>query len=451
LGVKVIDKLLSPVVGVRVYVSSSGGSVKPAVTYTDSNGEAYAVFWSDSVGNYTVMFSSSGIDSVVYNIHVYSGTGGGEGNASSSENLCPIGWKYYRPVNVVYTGTSPLIDYQVKINLDSSNFNFDHAKDDGSDILFMDDNNTILPHWIEYWNKTEKRAIIWVKIPKIETGTTIVYMFYGNPNAPSGYRGNGENVFEFFDDFNGFNTSKWDITRYRGDTSLEGVVEEGYMKLVKQSMWRGCNIKAKDYRIKWNNRCVIEFKFYINYYCKAPCNDGDGLALVIDGKDTSASDGCNKGFGNPQQGIVVEIINDGKGGSSNDVGIQIDDDTAACRFPDDRAYKSRLPVPDKLDDLQSGIISVILTGSQIIVHYQDLNPANGYFSGTISANVWNPHGKGYLMIGAGTGCSCCSTTGNSCGGSCSCEDSGHWIDWIRVRKYADPEPNVVVGEEQTCS
>ena len=131
LGVKVIDKLLSPVVGVRVYVSSSGGSVKPAVTYTDSNGEAYAVFWSDSAGDYTVTFSSSGVNSVTFRLSVTAGGGGG-GNVNI-DLQCPEGWytENYLQKTVVAKVTSdgvPLPGCDVVFSANSSNVIFNPSR-----------------------------------------------------------------------------------------------------------------------------------------------------------------------------------------------------------------------------------------------------------------------------------------------------------------------------------
>ena len=56
-------------------------------------------------------------------------------------------------------------------------------------------------------------AIVWVKIPTIPaSGTTTIYMYYGNPSATDA--SNGPATFDFFDDFNDgtVDTNKWTIT-----------------------------------------------------------------------------------------------------------------------------------------------------------------------------------------------------------------------------------------------
>lgn len=57
---------------------------------------------------------------------------------------------------------SELVDYQVAIVLNGSNFDFSKASADGSDVLVEDMSGNPLPYWIEEWNATEGRAKIWV-------------------------------------------------------------------------------------------------------------------------------------------------------------------------------------------------------------------------------------------------------------------------------------------------
>ncbi len=95
------------------------------------------------------------------------------------------GWRYYRAINVTENTGSDLKNYTIKIQLDSTNFDFNKANPDGSDIRFLDsDNTTLLDYWIEKWDKNNEQAIIWVKIPTISGGSTKkIYMLYGNPSA----------------------------------------------------------------------------------------------------------------------------------------------------------------------------------------------------------------------------------------------------------------------------
>jgi len=122
------------------------------------------------------------------------------------------GWSYRRAITIAEQSGSTLTDYQVKIELNSSNFDFSKANADGSDIRFTaDDGETLLPYWIEKWDNVSEEAVIWVKVPSIPAnGSVTIYMYYGNPSAVS--ESDGEAVFEFFDDFedgDSIDTSKW--------------------------------------------------------------------------------------------------------------------------------------------------------------------------------------------------------------------------------------------------
>ena len=116
------------------------------------------------------------------------------------------GWLPYnfrRQITIDNTSNSNnLTDYQVKITLNSSNFNFDHAKDDGTDIAFADSDGTTLLHfWREKWDKINQEAILWVKVPSIPASSTkTIYLYYGNSNADD--LSNGDDTFIDFWDFN---------------------------------------------------------------------------------------------------------------------------------------------------------------------------------------------------------------------------------------------------------
>ena len=123
------------------------------------------------------------------------------------------GWNYRRPITITNTLAQTLTDYQVRIELNSTNFDFAQAQPNGSDIRFtLSDGVTKIPYWIQEWDSVNQKAIIWVKVPQIPAnGKTIIYMYYGNSEAVS--ESNGDSVFIFFDDFKGteLNTTKWKV------------------------------------------------------------------------------------------------------------------------------------------------------------------------------------------------------------------------------------------------
>ena len=124
------------------------------------------------------------------------------------------GIKYIRQINL--SPATPESNYQVRIDLIAPDFDYSKAKPDGSDIRFSDSSNNDLDYWIEEWNNAGT-SIIWVKVPA--SGTSTIYMKYGNPLAIS--ESNGANVFMLFDDFEGTSL----------DTSLWNIDDDGYSNI----------------------------------------------------------------------------------------------------------------------------------------------------------------------------------------------------------------------------
>lgn len=77
---------------------------------------------------------------------------------------------------------------------------------DFGDIRFFDSNQNKLKYWIESYTLSTS-AVVWIKMPSLPSGNSTVYMTYGNVSLTS--ESEGDDVFEFFDDFNSFNASKW--------------------------------------------------------------------------------------------------------------------------------------------------------------------------------------------------------------------------------------------------
>ena len=117
-------------------------------------------------------------------------------------------WKFRRAITI--QSDNALTNYQILVQLNSTNFDFSKANPDGSDIRFVDeDDATKLSYWIEEWNSTSQEAKIWVNVTSIPAGEKTIYLYYDNSNAVS--ESDGDAVFEFFDDFEGegLDTDKW--------------------------------------------------------------------------------------------------------------------------------------------------------------------------------------------------------------------------------------------------
>ena len=109
-------------------------------------------------------------------------------------------FKYRRKITITEQSGSDLTDYQVLIELNSTNFDFSHAQTNGEDIRFTDANGNLLPYWIEEWDSVNEKAKVWVKVPEIPANSEIeIYMYYGNPTIASA--SDGDATFDLFDDF----------------------------------------------------------------------------------------------------------------------------------------------------------------------------------------------------------------------------------------------------------
>ncbi len=80
-------------------------------------------------------------------------------------------------------GTTPVL-----VRLDVSDFTFDSANPDGSDVRFVAaDDKTPLAYHIEKYDHLLGQAFIWVSVPSVgPAAQTKFFMYYGNPKATAG-------------------------------------------------------------------------------------------------------------------------------------------------------------------------------------------------------------------------------------------------------------------------
>ena len=120
--------------------------------------------------------------------------------ATSAQNITWLeGYKYKVPILITELSGNDLTGYQVRINLNSSNFNFSHFLNSGNDLRFTDAKGNLLSYWVESMNITAENATNWVKVPSIPAnGSVEIYMYYGSETAISA--SNAEGTFVFADD-----------------------------------------------------------------------------------------------------------------------------------------------------------------------------------------------------------------------------------------------------------
>jgi hypothetical protein len=75
--------------------------------------------------------------------------------------------------------------FPLLVRLRASNFTFTKARNDGSDVRFLDASGTTLSHEIERWDAQHGSADLWVLVPRIEADSkdSALHLYWGNPLA----------------------------------------------------------------------------------------------------------------------------------------------------------------------------------------------------------------------------------------------------------------------------
>lgn len=97
---------------------------------------------------------------------------------------------FYREIDL--SSATDQDEYQVEVNLNTSNFDYSNADADGEDIRVFDENYNELDYWIENWDSTGDSKI-WVKIE--DSGTSKILLVYGNDSIAT--TSNREEVFSY--------------------------------------------------------------------------------------------------------------------------------------------------------------------------------------------------------------------------------------------------------------
>jgi len=185
------DSLLA---GKKMYVSLIGFELLTAV----SNSAPFT-FRLDNVppGDHQLVVSSPS-GGVTSSIIAIDGLQSGEIRSIPIDTLFERGnedlssWQYSKILTLKSdTLTSQLtgsdVPFPLLLRLNSTNFNFEQARDDGADIRISNMSGEILDHEIEYYDRFSKEGIFWVNISHLsDTIDTIsLTLHWGNNAAPS--------------------------------------------------------------------------------------------------------------------------------------------------------------------------------------------------------------------------------------------------------------------------
>ncbi len=100
-------------------------------------------------------------------------------------------WTRMKPIQVTNNAGSPITNcvFKIIVSYDSD------MQSDYDDIRFK--HESVASSWLDYWIETydSTEVVVWVEIPYLQTGTSNMYLFYGNPTATS--QSNFDNVFSW--------------------------------------------------------------------------------------------------------------------------------------------------------------------------------------------------------------------------------------------------------------
>ena len=298
--------------------------------------------------------------------------------------------------NLIVLDKPTLVDnYQIRIDLPVF-FDYSKVRSNGEDLRFysVGEQEEELNYWIENWN-TSGISTIWVKITV--SGTSEFYMYYGNFNVFSA--SNADNVFEFFDDFEGtsLDTDKWEVDLTQGGNYS---VLDSQINIWATTAWRDVHITTKAFE-------KVE------------------LPIVVSAKVRSSNNSCGE--------LFVGLYN-----STIDKTYSITRD-ATCNWgscSDGPRIKQTIYDASSSEDLFNMNVTTNDVWFKLTSKIRNDNKIEGYvdnISKGVSTKVIDS--DGYCRVRFGTS------------SPCEYVNKHQYMDWIFIRKYSSYEPKVTIKED----
>ena len=296
------------------------------------------------------------------------------------------GWQYRKKHDINGSTAGGVTDYQIRVKV-----HYGSGTDDGEDVYLngkcrsdfgdirftADDGVTELPYWME--EKVDgDYAIFWVKVPSIPASPDKASIYIYYGNPDATYDGDPEQVFEFFDDFETLDTSVWAVRQSASASVSNSIVTV-----------QGTSNTA------WGHlACLNPYSYGRAFEFKAKVDADSGYYNI--GLDDRAMTGSHIGSGPdiagiPEPAVYGSVYRNEREGSIS---------TAARALAIDvwRVY-------------------TIIWLSDKVIHRLDY----GADEQTITTNVPLDN-MSFIFWVKGVG----KTT---------------YCDWVRIRKYVDPEPS----------
>lgn len=315
-------------------------------------------------------------------------TGYLSGSIRQAENLWwNPDWNYRREIVVSYSG-SPVSGYQLSFTLDTQSLISEgKMRGDCGDIRIVKGEEE-LPVYVENCNSPD--TVIWFRT---DIPTSPLYLYYGNPSAPS--TSDPESVFDFFDNFD--DLSKWTLesTSYSLSSGILTLYTGGAYTRVPFNLEDGY---ITEMRIRFETT-ASNYSGTVPELCSSSYTAGGNSnadATVLHMRDTGSQE-------------VHLWVGDGSTSSYNVYG----GGSAGWTSSDGVWYITGI-------SLYGGSLKVWKDGSVV----KAIGPIS-----------WAKE-MHYIRMGAFYNSS-----------SYDIQDTSY--DWVRVRKYVEPEPSVSLGPEES--
>jgi len=325
-----------------------------------------------------------------YILENITGTGAGE--------WWNLSFAYRIEINITENSGNTLTDYQVFMTVNTQSFiTQGKMKSDCGDIRFANKSGYVLDYYIENstlspsfaCNTTSTR--MWFKVPNLPASSvTTIYGYYGNPSATT--RSNGNDTFEFFDDFEDGDISDW--TQY--GTGTVSLVDDA-----------GNNVLTK-----------------------TGSNDPNGGSSTFN----------NGAIGNFELILKTKRVNE-NGGSQNRYGVEDGSfDGYGPRITDFNTLPSTMAIEERSGGVSTGNIGSILTSAPQWNTWMEIKFRK---NGTdFEFELYNSSDELAATV------SVTDSTYNSFDRFVVHGGYEFYTDDIRVRKYINPEPTFTFGGEE---
>ncbi len=183
---------------------------------------------------------------------------------AGSLRLVPSGALYMRRIAITNPKSYPLYYFPVKIELNTSNFDFSRVRKDGGDIRFYR-GEVPLRYYVERWDYPNS-AVIWVNVPYLppRPGTENVEMYYGMVDVES--TSDPRVLWLIMEDMSAppSGTLKRVATGWYARTALpEYVGGRGYVRLTANRKWQNGQLEYQlGYQLNPVEGFLARFEFW---------------------------------------------------------------------------------------------------------------------------------------------------------------------------------------------